>query len=153
MVVNFYPEADNFGRSLSALRKILISLNSFLNNTIIFTFPTHEAGKKKFIQEIKKFCKGKKNCYIFYNLGHKNFLSLLKISKVIIGNSSSGILEMPSFGNYTINIGDRQKGRKFSKTIFSCSADSTKIKRLIKHTLKKKKLSDQNIFYKKYFDH
>ena len=56
---------------------------------------------------------------------------------------------MPSFGNYTINIGDRQKGRKFSKTIFSCSADSTKIKRLIKHTLIKKKLSDQNIFYKK----
>ena len=60
MVVNFYPEADNFGESLSALRKILISLNSFLNNTIIFTFPTHEAGKKNLFKKLKNFVKEKK---------------------------------------------------------------------------------------------
>lgn len=149
LVVNFYPEADNFKKSILNLRKILISLNNFIHNTIIFTFPTHESGKNLFIQEINKFCKGKKNCHIFYNLGHKNFLSLLKISKVIIGNSSSGILEMPSFGNYTINIGDRQKGRKFSESVFSCQSNSKKLTRLINHTLNKKKLGDQNIFYKK----
>ncbi len=149
LVVNFYPEAENFKKSVLNLRKILISLNSFTHNTLIFTFPTHEAGKNLFVKEINKFCEGKKNCHIFYNLGHKNFLSLLKISKVIIGNSSSGILEMPSFGNYTINIGERQKGRKFSNSVFSCKPNSIKLKKLINYTLnKKEKIGNQNIYYK-----
>tara|TARA_E500000178_G_scaffold355232_1_gene427103 strand:- start:1073 stop:2221 length:1149 start_codon:yes stop_codon:yes gene_type:complete len=149
LVVNFYPEAENFKKSVLNLRKILISLNSFIHNTLIFTFPTHEVGKNLFVKEINKFCKGKKNCHIFYNLGHKNFLSLLKISKVIIGNSSSGILEMPSFGNYTINIGERQKGRKFPNSVFSCKPNSIKLKKLINYTLnKEEKIGNQNIYYK-----
>ena len=149
LVVNFYPEIKNLKYSIRNLEKILKSLESFDNCTIIFTFPTHEIGANKFIDKIKKFSLKKSNCYYFYNLGQKNFLSLLKHSNIIIGNSSSGILEMPSLGGYTINIGDRQKGRVMSKSITPCSANTYKIINLINKLLKQKKHNYKNVYYKK----
>lgn len=149
LVVNFYPELKNLKISYNNLEKILNSLVIFKNCSIIFTFPTHEVGAKKFINKIKKFSLKKENCFYFYNLGHKKFLSLLKYSNIIIGNSSSGILEMPSLGGYTLNIGNRQAGRLMSKSVISCNANSNKITNLIKKLLRKKKHKIRNIYYKK----
>ena len=92
----------------------------------------------------------------------------------IIGNSSSGILEMPIIGNYTINIGNRQKGRGKAKTIFNVEPNAKKIKRSIlmvsnlkskrkvfklkknqtidKIISKLKKLNAKSVIYKKFFD-
>ena len=61
---------------------------------------------------IKKFVNKNKNAFLFKSLGQKNYLSLLKVVDCMIGNSSSGILEMPVFNKSTVNIGIRQKGRE-----------------------------------------
>lgn len=149
LLVNFYPEIDNFKFSLNNLKIILNALKKFKNNSIIFTLPTHEVGKNIFTNEIKLFAKKRNNCHVFFNLGQKKFLSVLKYSHIVLGNSSSGILEMPSLGNYTINIGNRQKGRVFSESIYSCSANKVKIVHLINKLLKMNKHKFKNIYFKK----
>ena len=70
--------------------------------------------KKEYWLYVKK----RKNCFVFKNLGQRKYLSLMKYSDLVIGNSSSGILEAPSFSRFSLNIGNRQSGRIFSKVLF-----------------------------------
>jgi UDP-N-acetylglucosamine 2-epimerase len=79
-------------------------------------------------------------------------LSLLNASSLLIGNSSSGIFEMPSFGKYSINVGKRQKGRIFSKTVIQCDPKIDDLRKKINIYLNKKiiKKTNKNIYYKKY---
>ena len=62
-------------------------------------------------QKIIEFCKNNKNSHYFSSLGQKKYLSCLKYVDAVIGNSSSGLIEVPSFKKGTIDIGNRQKGR------------------------------------------
>lgn len=68
-------------------------------------------GVKSAFDKVKKFTEENHNANIFYNLGQKRYLSLLKYADVMIGNSSSGIIESPIFKLPVVNIEDRQKGR------------------------------------------
>ena len=75
----------------------------------------------------------------------------MKFSKMIIGNSSSAIIESPSFNIPVLNIGSRQNGREFSKNILSCEINKAIIENKIKKlsSFKKKKLKQLNLNYKK----
>ena len=77
------------------------------------------------------------------------FFSILKSSDIIIGNSSSGILEAPSAKTPTLNIGNRQLGRIFSPSIFQCDLDENQISKNILKILKLKKIKFINPYYKK----
>ncbi len=69
-----------------------------------------------------------KNRVRYYDsLGMRRYLSLMKYVKAVVGNSSSGIIEAPSFGIPTLNIGDRQKGRVMSESIFNCADNESEI--------------------------
>jgi GDP/UDP-N,N'-diacetylbacillosamine 2-epimerase (hydrolysing) len=115
---------------------------------IIFTYPNSDPGSDYIIKKFKKFIKQKENSKIYKSLGHELFLQFLKNSDCIIGNSSSGIIEAPLLGTPSINIGDRQKGRLLSKTVFQCSNQVNKIKKLINKILKKKRHFNQECAYK-----
>ena len=69
---------------------------------------------------IDKFVKKNKNSSSYTSLGQIKYLSLLKYSYALIGNSSSGIIETPHFKKPTLNIGERQKGRLISENIINC---------------------------------
>jgi UDP-N-acetylglucosamine 2-epimerase len=77
------------------------------------------------------FTKKNSNCFLFKTLGSQKFLSFLRIADAIIGNSSSGILEMPTLKKPTINIGNRQKGRVKSNSIIDVSSKKYLMKRKI----------------------
>ena len=113
--------------------------------------PSHDAGNDEFEKLIINFTNNNDNHFFYKNLGQTKFLSLLKISTLLIGNSSSGILEMPSFGKYSINIGNRQKGRIFSKTVIQCSSKINQLKKIINKYLNKKLTTgkNKNVYYKK----
>ena len=81
----------------------------------------------------------KKNVYFFKSLGNKTYVSLMKIAYFLIGNSSSGILEAPSFGTPTINIGNRQSGRIISKNIINCDYDYKSLRKAFFRKEKNKK--------------
>ena len=71
-------------------------------------------------------------------MGRSKYLSLMKYSDFVIGNSSSGILEAPLMNKISINIGDRQKGRVKPHTVIDCTLNQNKIKKTIKSIFDKK---------------
>ena len=78
------------------------------------------------------------NVKVFKSLGMYNYLSSLQYVDGVIGNSSSGIAEVPSFKIGTINIGTRQKGRLKASSIINCSADRNKIHKAIEKLYSKR---------------
>ena len=72
-----------------------------------------------------------KNSIVFTSMGQINYLSTLKYVDAVIGNSSSGLIEAPSFHIPTINIGDRQRGRIMAESVINCSVDKNQIKSAI----------------------
>ena len=151
IVINFYPEVSNITKSIKTLKNIFKIISGIENINCIFTMPSHDIGNDQFEKLIIEFTNTNKNYLYFKNLGQKNFLSLLKISSLLIGNSSSGILEMPSFGKYSINIGNRQKGRIFSKTVIQSSSEINELRKKINKYLNQKISikKNMNIYYKK----
>ena len=84
------------------------------------------------------------------NLGGKDYFSLIKCSNFVLGNSSSGIYEVPLLKKITINVGTRQSGRLMPSSIINCELDKIKIKKiLINFDNIKKKIKFKNMFYKK----
>ena len=136
--------------TINLVNETLSALKFYNDKSIIFTMPGADLYNDIIFKKIFKFSKINSNCILFKTLGSQKFLSFLKIVDVIIGNSSSGILEMPTFRKPTINIGDRQKGRVKSNSIIDVSSKKYLIKRKIDF-IYSKKFKSKNIInpYKK----
>jgi GDP/UDP-N,N'-diacetylbacillosamine 2-epimerase (hydrolysing) len=76
---------------------------------------------------INSFVKVQSNAHFFKSLGQLIYFSCINEFDGVIGNSSSGLLEVPSFKKGTINIGDRQKGRLHAKSIINCNPEINSI--------------------------
>ena len=99
--------------------------------------------------KIKSYIKQNKNrSFYFKSLGRENYLSLLKFVDCVIGNSSSGIIEAPSFKTYTIDIGDRQKGRVRSKSVINVNSNVKEIIKAINKVKSNKKNPLTKLFIK-----
>ena len=109
------------------------------NTMMIITSPNADAKGVTMINHIKKYIKKNKlkNFLFFKSLGSQTYLSLLKIADGVVGNSSSGISEVPFFGIGTVNIGDRQEGRLMVPSIVNCSISKISIIRSINKILSK----------------
>jgi len=107
------------------LKNLFLSLKKFKNTSFIFTMPNSDLKSDFIKSEILKFCKKNKNCFFFKFMGSKNYLSCIKVCDLVLGNSSSGILEAPTLNTATVNIGDRQNGRVQANSIIN-SEISTK---------------------------
>jgi len=136
--------------TINLVNETLSALKFYNDKSIIFTMPGADLYNDIIFKKIFKFTKRNSNCFLFKTLGSQKFLSFLKIADVIIGNSSSGILEMPTFRKPTINIGDRQKGRVKSNSIIDVCSKKNLIKRKIDF-IYSKKFNSKNIInpYKK----
>lgn len=96
----------------------------------VLIYPNADAGSKDIIKVINKY---KKHPFIkiFKNIPTAKYLSLMKVTNVIVGNSSSGILEAPSFGLPAVNIGLRQDGRERARNVIDVQYNKSDIKRAI----------------------
>jgi len=92
------------------IKNLLEALSKF-DFQIVFTRPNAEVGSEEIVNMIKEFVKNNPKAYFFDSLGSKLYLSFLKYAKAVVGNSSSGIIEVPSFLIPIVNIGNRQEGR------------------------------------------
>ena len=130
-ILTYHPETlkNNFNWNVNFL-KIINELNKF-NFNVIITSPGHEKGTKKQINFIKKIIKNKKKFSFVKSLGVNGYFETLKESLFVIGNSSSGIIEVPYYKIPTINIGLRQNGRFFHKSIIQCNSSSLGIRKSI----------------------
>ena len=126
---------------IKIVKNLLNILDSLNNVQFIFSLSNSDNYSDEINNYIIKFCKKKKDAKYFKSLGFKYYSSLMKISDLVIGNSSSGIIEAPKFKLPVINIGNRQKGRVMMKNIFSVSGDFSSLKESIINILKKKKIN------------
>ena len=134
-LVTYHPSTLDSKKTLSIFRNLLNVLSEYKDYKIIFTYPSSDTGNFELIRILNNFKKKNKNIQIVKSLGAVNYLSLLKNVNLVIGNSSSGIAEAPSFNTPTINIGDRQKGRLFAKSVISSDGQINNIKKSIKKGL------------------
>ena len=128
ILIAFHPETLDSNSSEKQIIIILEALSLLKNTNLIFTGPNSDTNNKIIYKKMIEFVSKNKNAYFFNSLGQLKFLSCLKYVDAIIGNSSSGLLEAPSFKIGTINIGDRQKGRIEASSVINSNYDSLEIK-------------------------
>ena len=151
ILVCFHPITLEPRMEKSYVKIILSSLKNFKNINIIFTSPNVDKGYKNIDDKIRIFSKKRKNCFYIKSFGRDDFLSCVKLSSLILGNSSSGIIEAPSLKTISINLGERQKGRIKSNSVIDSKISKQVIEKLIKKYLYKKVEKNKNYFYNPYF--
>lgn len=95
---------------------------------IIFTMPNSDTGGQAIVDAITTFVsKNPSRAKAFKSLGVLRYLSVMRQVVAVVGNSSSGLVEVPSFGIPTLNIGDRQKGRMAADSVYNCETDKQSV--------------------------
>lgn len=111
-------------------QNLLEALDNFRDYHIIFTYSNSDTNSQIIIKRIQEYVeKNADRCMFIPSLGQRRYFSSLKHMTAIIGNSSSGIIEVPSFGIPTLNIGDRQKGRIAADSVINCGYLTEEIKK------------------------
>lgn len=113
----------------SSIINLLRYIDDHKDDDYIFTYPNSDTNSNIILSHIKKYVSNNKNCHLIKSAGRYDFLHLLKYSLGILGNSSSGIVEAPSLNVPTLNIGSRQSGRPFGKSIFHATSSLKSIQK------------------------
>jgi len=145
LIVTIHPETQIKNYSNKLINEVMDALNSLKDITIIITSPGLDHEFKLVNEKIKKNLG--KNIYYFKSLGQRIYLSCVNISDGVLGNSSSGIIEVPFLKKPTINIGDRQKGRPLADSIINIKAKKQDIIKAINIIFSK--TFEKNFLYNK----
>ena len=129
-VVTFHPVTLEGEPPEQQLYELFAAMDAF-DLSYIITKSNADAGGQRINHTIDEFAKSRSNIAVFDSLGITRYLSAVKYSDAVIGNSSSGIIEVPSFGVPTVNIGDRQKGRMQAESVIQCQPNQEDICRAI----------------------
>lgn len=116
-----------------ATDELLEAISEYDDFGQIITLPNSDPGHSSIISKLEKYAKGKDNVLLVTSLGSLRYLSVMSLCDIVIGNSSSGIVEAPFFGVPTLNIGNRQKGRLHDVSVVDCDPNEIqdKLKSLI----------------------
>lgn len=137
-ILNYHPPSlDEKIKFEKQIKNIFESLRN-LDIQIVVTTPGFDSGRAEIINKIKRYKKKNKNIIYTKSLGFNNFFRLIPFCEFVIGNSSSGIIEVPYFKVPTIDVGLRQFGRYKHRSIISCDYKISSIKKSIDLALSKK---------------
>lgn len=121
VLVTFHPVTLEMKTAKYQISNLLHVLQSITDLRIIFTYPNSDTDGRIIIQMINQFVEDNINrATLFVSLGQLRYFSALQYVNAVIGNSSSGLIEVPSFNIPTLNIGNRQKGRLKSDSVIDC---------------------------------
>ena len=126
LLVTFHPVTLE-GGAKEQVKELLDALNELKDTNFIITCPNSDEGNQDIFNQIIEFEKNNKNTKVYKSLGMLRYLSTMQYVDAVVGNSSSGIIEAPSFKIPTINIGNRQKGRKQASSIINCNPQKNDI--------------------------
>lgn len=126
-VVTYHPVTLEEKSSKAQFEQLLDAFEQKKDINYIFTKANADSDGRIINHMIDEYVSTHDNTIAFESLGVQRYLSALKYASMVIGNSSSGIVEAPSFGIPTINIGDRQKGRLKAQTVIDCIPESAGI--------------------------
>jgi GDP/UDP-N,N'-diacetylbacillosamine 2-epimerase (hydrolysing) len=132
LLVTFHPPTLDPGAAADQMKELLAALDSLGPSTqLIFTMPNADSGGRELKSIVDSFVAGRANARAFDSLGQLRYLSCMRFMDGVVGNSSSGIAEAPSFGIGTVNIGDRQSGRLKAASVVDCAPQRDAIGRAL----------------------
>ncbi len=136
LLVTYHPTTRSTMSVTEEIDQVLLALENFSHCTIVFTGVNADPGNAEVSTRIAKFVqRDPKLRSLHASLGQNKYLSLLNLCDVVIGNSSSGIIEAPAFGKPTINIGNRQDGRLRANSIIDVGVTKQEIQTAIETAL------------------
>ena len=129
LLITFHPVTLEKNKSELYFKNLLKALDELMDTLLIFTKANADTEGRKINYLIDEYvAKNSDKAVAFTNMGQLLYLSTMKYVDAVVGNSSSGIIEAPSFKIGTINIGNRQKGRIKAKSIIDCGPNYNSIK-------------------------
>ena len=152
LVFTYHPETYLKTNQKIKINLILNCLKKYKDIKFFITSPNFDKGSEEIQKNIINFTKKNSNFVFFKSLGYENYLSLINLCDGVIGNSSSGIIEVPTLKKGTINIGNRQQGRSKSSSIIDCKLNTKTIENAIKKLYSKSfqnKIKKVNNVYEK----
>ncbi|WP_411991694.1 UDP-N-acetylglucosamine 2-epimerase [Agarivorans sp. DSG3-1] len=149
MVVTYHPVTLSRDGAVEDLKQLLIALRQYPEHKFLITYPNADTHGRALISLLETFSNEMVGrVLLIQSLGQLRYLSALKYCDLVIGNSSSGLIEVPTFKVPTINIGKRQKGRLAGDTVISCEGDENSIlsaiDQALSHSFKEKCLMSSN---------
>ena len=126
-VVTFHPVTMEDNTAGKQVKELISAMDAYPKMAYIITKANADAGGRMINAIWDEEARGRSNWLVVSSLGMLRYLSAVKYAKLVIGNSSSGLLEVPALGTVTINIGDRQKGRMMAKSVLCCEPDKADI--------------------------
>ena len=127
LLITFHPVTLENESSAMQMTELLVALETLEDTHLIFTMPNADTDGRVLIEMIDQFVAKHPNACSYTSLGQLKYLSCIQHMDGVVGNSSSGLLEVPSFAKGTINIGDRQRGRLKAKSVIDCDPEQKPI--------------------------
>lgn len=127
LLITFHPVTLEKSTSADQLSELLAALEGLENTHLIFTMPNADTEGRVLLDMIERFVAGHPHARAYTSLGQLRYLSCIQHVDGVVGNSSSGLTEVPTFHKGTINIGDRQRGRLKASSVIDCKPDRQSI--------------------------
>lgn len=136
LLVTYHPVTLSDSNPLEDIQALFDALDEHLEYRVIFTMPNSDTGGQVIAEAIENYAAQHADRVRAYkSLGMRRYLSVMKYCAAVVGNSSSGILETPSFHIPTLNIGSRQDGRLAAKSVYNCGTSKEAISAGLAHIL------------------
>ena len=133
LLITFHPVTLETATAASQMAALLAALADLKDTHIIFTLPNADTDSRALIKMVEQFVMQHPNARAYTSLGQLRYLSCVNQVDGVVGNSSSGLAEVPSFKKGTINIGDRQRGRLQAASIINCEPNRASIAVALEH--------------------
>jgi len=127
LLVTYHPATLDAGDCEQQMAELLAALDRRADTRIIFTLPNADNHGRVLAAMIERYVAARANACAYASLGQTRYLSCLRYVDAVVGNSSSGLTEAPSFHIGTVNIGDRQRGRLKAASVIDCKPDRVAI--------------------------
>ncbi|OGW33618.1 MAG: UDP-N-acetyl-D-glucosamine 2-epimerase, UDP-hydrolysing [Nitrospirae bacterium GWC2_56_14] len=133
LLITFHPATLDAASPETQFQELLTALDRLGSEIgLIFTKPNADTGGRKLMQMIDAYVADHPHAAAFTSLGQLRYFSAIAQVDAVVGNSSSGLYEVPSFKKPTVNIGDRQKGRLQASSVINCRPEAADIERAIR---------------------
>ena len=127
LLITFHPTTLETSTAESQMEELLAALAALNDTQLIFTLPNADTDGRVMIKMVEHFVALHSNARAYPSLGQLRYLSCIAQVDAVVGNSSSGLTEVPSFKKGTINIGDRQRGRLKASSVIDCEPTNSDI--------------------------
>lgn len=136
LLITYHPATLSDSNPLEYIKALFDALDEHPELRVIFTMPNSDTGGQEIAEAIENYAAQHADRVRAYkSLGMRRYLSVMKYCAAVVGNSSSGILETPSFHIPTLNIGSRQDGRLAAKSVYNCGTSKEAISEGLSHIL------------------